>query len=292
MVKVYSAPVNPSDIFFVVGQYGSIKHFTTLPVGCGFSGAGVIVDVGEGVPQDFIGKRVSISHMPSRPGYIGTFRKYTYIPAKSVYPFPESLSFDDIANCMGANPITIAGFMDQAERDGHTVFINDAAASSLGKMFIRYCKKYNKTLINIVRRKEQADILKAIGTELILDSSDPNFFTDLKAMIKEHKPTAFFDAISGDFPGKVLALMPEGSTMYVYGGLSNKMTVDVDSGGLIFKNHTVTNFWIPTWLKHSTKETLMKWMQEIVTDMIQGGEVFGTEVSKTFPLSEFKEALK
>jgi NADPH2:quinone reductase len=291
MVQVYAAPVNPSDVFFVVGQYGSIKHFTDLPVGTGLSGAGVIVDIGEGVPQDFIGKRVSISHMPSRPGFVGTFRKYTYIAAKTVYPFPESLSFDDIANCMGANPITIAGFMDTAEKDGHTVFINDAAASSLGKMFIRYCKKHNKTLINIVRRKDQADILKKVGAELILDSSDPDFITHLKAMIKEHKPTAYFDAISGEFPGSVLAYMPAGSTMYVYGALSNKTTVSIEGGGLIFKDHRVSNFWIPTWLKTCGKETLMKWMQEIVSDMMQGGEVFGTEVSKIFKLSEFKEAL-
>ena len=230
--------------------------------------------------------------MPSNPGYVGTFRKYTYMSAKSVFPFPESLSFDDIANAMGANPITIAGFMDLAERDGHSVFINDAAASSLGKMFVKYCQKNKRTLINIVRRKEQVDILKEIGAELILDSSEPNFKQDLIEMIKTYKPTAFFDAIAGDFPGTVLSLMPEGSTMYVYGGLSNKPVVHGDIGGLIFKNHTITNFWIPTWIKNSKKEVLKKWMTEIITDLIAGGEVFGSKVIKTFPLSEWKAAMK
>ena len=230
--------------------------------------------------------------MPSNPGYIGTFRKYTYMSAKNVYPFPDTLSFDDIANSMGANPITIAGFMDLAERDGHSVFINDAAASSLGKMFVKYCQKNNKVLINIVRRKEQVDILKEVGAELILDSSDSNFKKDLIEMIKKYKPTAFFDAIAGEFPGTVLSLMPEGSTMYVYGALSNKPVVHWDVGGLIFKNHTITNFWIPTWIKTAKKEVLKKWMLEIVGDLLNGGEVFGSKVIKAFPLSEWKEAMK
>ena len=292
MVRVMTAPVNPSDNFFAIGQYGSTKKFTQLPVGIGFGGAGVIVKVGEGVSTDLIGTRVALNHMPSNSGYIGTYRKFTFMNAKSVYPFPETLEFDDIANCMGANPITIAGFMDLAERDGHTSFINDAAASSLGKMFVRYCKKHKMPLINIVRRQEQVDILKEEGAELILDSSDPNFFKDLKNLIKEYQPTAFYDALSGDLPGKILHLMPEGSHMYVYGALSMKKDVEVDAGGLIFKNHTVSNFWIPTWLKLTKKEKLLKWLQEIIQDMTEGGQVFGTKVSKTFPLSKWAEAMQ
>ena len=292
MVKVMCAPINPSDNYFVIGQYGNIKKFKEMPVGVGFSGAGVIEKVGKGVSESLIGSRVSINQMPSSPGYIGTFRKYTYMNVKSIYPFPESLSFEDIANSMGANPITVAGFMDIAERDGHSVFINDAAASSLGKMFSRYCIKHNKTLINIVRRPEQVKILEDDGAKLILNSGDISFEKDLKDMIKKYNPTCFFDAISGDFPGKVLAMMPEGSTMYVYGALSMKQMVNVDSGGLIFKNHTVSNFWIPTWLKNTKKEVLLKWMQEIIQDMVEGGKVFGSKVIKSFPIDKFDEAMQ
>ena len=86
--------------------------------------------------------------------------------------------------------------------------------------------------------------------------------------------------------------MPAGSTMYVYGGLSNKTHVSVDSGGLIFKNHTATKFWIPTWMKSTKRETLRKWMEYIIKDLMSGGEIFGTYVSKTFPLSEWDKAMK
>ncbi|CAI2374170.1 unnamed protein product [Moneuplotes crassus] len=292
MVKVMTAAVNPSDNFFVIGQYGSTKKFKQLPVGTGLSGAGVVVEVGEGVSEDLIGARVALNQMPSNPGFIGTYRQYTFISAKTVYPFPETMSYDDICNAMGANPITIAGFMETAERDGHSAFINDAAASSLGRMFAKYCKVHKLPLINIVRRKEQVDILKEEGAELILNSSESTFFDDLKAMIDEYKPTAFFDALSGDFPQKVLHLMPSGSTMYVYGALSLSPTVNISGGDLIFKNQTISNFWIPTWIKNTKKDVLMKWMRDIVQDVMEGGTIFGTKVSKTFPLADFDSAMK
>jgi NADPH:quinone reductase-like Zn-dependent oxidoreductase len=168
---VFSAPVNPSDNYFSIGLYGSTKQFKTLPVGCGFSGAGQIVSVGDDVSKDLIGKKIAINQMPSSPGYIGTFREYTKVRADSVYPFPDELSYDDIANAMGANPITVAGFMTIADRDGHKVFINDAAASALGKMFNKYCNKHGHTLINIVRKQKQVDMLTELGAKIVLNSS-------------------------------------------------------------------------------------------------------------------------
>jgi NADPH:quinone reductase-like Zn-dependent oxidoreductase len=77
---------------------GTLNKFKTLPVGVGFSGAGEIIKVGKNVPSKLIGNRVSINHMPSSPGYIGTYRKYTYMNIKSVYPFPNTIDYDDIAN--------------------------------------------------------------------------------------------------------------------------------------------------------------------------------------------------
>ncbi len=47
--------------------------------------------------------------------------------------------------------------------------VNTAAASALGRMMIRYFRTNGIKVINIVRRKEQVDILKSEGAEFILD---------------------------------------------------------------------------------------------------------------------------
>lgn len=43
LIKVDSAPINPSDIAFLHGAYSSSKQFPTVP---GFEGAGTVVESG------------------------------------------------------------------------------------------------------------------------------------------------------------------------------------------------------------------------------------------------------
>lgn len=46
--------------------------------------------------------------------------------------------------------------------------IHTAAASSLGKMLVKMCIKYNIPLLNLVRRQEQAEALRKLGATLVL----------------------------------------------------------------------------------------------------------------------------
>ena len=101
-------------------------------------------------------------------------------------------------------------------------------------MFVRIWKEYDITLINIVRRQEQVDMLFEEGAEIILNSSDELFEEELKIAINTYKPKWFFDAIGGEFSSKVLSLMPNYSTMYVYGNLSGQ-PIQYNPRNLIFK---------------------------------------------------------
>jgi NADPH:quinone reductase len=158
-------------------------------------------------------------------------------------------------------------------------------------MLIRICKKYEIVLINIVRRQEQVDILREEGAEIVIDSSTDAFEEELKHKIREFKPTAFFDAIGGKFPSKVLSLMPNNSTMYVYGNLSGE-PIYYDATNLIFKGHNISHFFVWAWINNLSAEDKSKWFGCIVDDINSGGEIFGTKISKSFPLSEFEEGMR
>lgn len=47
--------------------------------------------------------------------------------------------------------------------------VHTAAASSLGRMMVRYFQNNGVRVINIVRRQEQVDILKKEGADIIFD---------------------------------------------------------------------------------------------------------------------------
>lgn len=48
--------------------------------------------------------------------------------------------------------------------------------------------------------------------------------------------------------GIILKLMPKGSTAYVYGSLSKKVTTQVDTIDLLYNDKTLKGFFLPNWM--------------------------------------------
>ena len=78
----------------------------------------------------------------------------------------------------------------------------------------------NYPLINVVRRKEQLDLLRSLGAKHVLNSSSDLFADELKAMCERLGATVAFEAIAGNMTGTVMNAMPDDSVVYVYGALS------------------------------------------------------------------------
>jgi NADPH:quinone reductase-like Zn-dependent oxidoreductase len=75
-------------------------------------------------------------------------------------------------------------------------------------MLNKICIKDGIGLVNIVRSKEQADILKKIGAKHIVDSMSPSFMDDFTNALVETGATIAFDAIGGGkLAGQILTCM-------------------------------------------------------------------------------------
>jgi hypothetical protein len=48
--------------------------------------------------------------------------------------------------------------------------------------------------------------------------------------------------------GKILKLMPKGSTIYVYGLLSKDIHAPVDTVDILYSDKSVKGFFLPNWL--------------------------------------------
>ena len=93
-------------------------------------------------------------------------------------------------------------------RENHKALVHTAAASNLGQMLNKICIKDGIGLVNIVRSKEQADILHKIGAKYVVDSSADTFMDDLTAALVETGATIAFDAIGGGkLAGQILTCM-------------------------------------------------------------------------------------
>jgi NADPH:quinone reductase-like Zn-dependent oxidoreductase len=124
--------------------------------------------------------------------------------------------------------------------EGHTALVHTAAASNLGQMLQRICLADDVALVNIVRRPEQADLLRTQGATWVCDSSAATFTDDLTDALTETGATIAFDAIGGgDLASTILTCMERAAgagqefnrygsdtlkQVYIYGGLDRSPT--------------------------------------------------------------------
>jgi NADPH:quinone reductase-like Zn-dependent oxidoreductase len=213
IVQVEAAPINPSDLGLLLGpadiatmraggtaerpvltltiperRVGAVRARMGESMPVGNEGAGTVVRAGTDV-ADMLGKRV---------GMLGgaMYTQYRKLPAKACVVLPDGASAADGAS-MFVNPLTALGFTETMKAEGHKAIVHTAAASNLGQMLNRICLADGIPLVNVVRREDQAQILRDLGAEWIVDSSDPDFQTKLVEAVAATGATLAFDAIGG-----------------------------------------------------------------------------------------------
>lgn len=254
VVRVEAAPINPSDLGLLIGaadmstakasgDKGAPVITAKVPEGAmramagrldesmpvGNEGAGVVIRTGSSdAAKALMGKTVAM---------IGgaMYTQYRTLKVRECLPLPAGTTPAEGASCF-VNPLTALGMTETMRREGHKALVHTAAASNLGQMLNKICIKDGIPLVNIVRSKEQADILHKIGAKYVVDSTAPSFLGDLTNALVETGATIAFDAIGGGkLAGDILNCMEVainktakeysryGSNVhkqvYVYGGL-------------------------------------------------------------------------
>jgi NADPH2:quinone reductase len=154
-------------------------------------------------------------------------------------PMPDGTDPVDAAAPF-VNPLTALGMVETMRLEGHTALVHTVGASNLGQMLQRICTADGIDLVNIVRKPDQVELLKANGAAYVVDSSSDSFIDDLAEALRATGATIVFDAIGGgDLVGTILGQMEkvavEGNAYnrygsdtlkqaYIYGGLDRGPT--------------------------------------------------------------------
>lgn len=281
LIKVFAAPVNPSDLSYLDGDYGIKKK---LPKAGGMVGAGQVVETGSGAITRFMkNKRVAFSSLLSEHG---TWAQYTLADAKQCIVLKKNISYEKGAN-MIVNPLTVMAFLEIVKERNIKAIVHTAAASALGIMLEREARTRNIRVINIVRRQEQVDLLKKEGAEHVLNSSLKDFDRKLKVLCGKLNANLAFDAVAGKLTLVLMQNMPAQSHIIVYGGLSGE-ACQTHPGDLIFRNSVLEGFWLTSWL--STR-SLLKTLSLARKVQARLGTTLATDVSQQLGLSEARAGI-
>ena len=241
LVKMAASTINPSDIGFLYSTSGYSNR--SLPVTPGIEGSGTVIVASSGfLPNLLLNKRVACTRVGTGDG---TWAEYLLTKASLCSPLKKDVSLESGATLI-VNPMTTLAFFEIIQKGEHAAFVNTAAASQLGRMLVRMAKKKGIPLINIVRRKEQSDLLRSLGAEHVLVSTEASFDQKLKELTHRLTATLFLDAISGDFTQRLIDASPTGSLILLYSNLSQS-PAKINPNSLWYFNRRVEGFILSTW---------------------------------------------
>lgn len=247
LIKVVAAAVNPSD-------YGS--WFRCRPEQCPFAtgkeGCGIVVATGGGLAtyRCPVGTKVGFIGLKDKQG---SYSEYVVADAiSSVFAMPDDVPIEDAASFF-VNPYTALAILDTVKNtEGSPAFVHTAAASQLGQMLVKVAPSEGVQLINVVRRQEQAELLRKLGAEHVVVTGDSDDWKEsLVSKIKELGATVAMDAVAGEMTGDLLKLLPKKGSVYVYGGLAGKVS-NVDPMDMIYHEKKLKGFFLSSWIQQGS----------------------------------------
>jgi NADPH2:quinone reductase len=315
VVRMDASPINPSDLglMFAGADLSTVKCSgapndpvvtasipppmmktlagrvdQSLPVGN--EGAGVVLRAGSSdQAQALVGKVVAV---------LGgaMYAQFRCMKAGQCLVLPEGTTPMEGASCF-VNPLTALGMVETMRREGHSALVHTAAASNLGQMLNKLCINDGIGLVNIVRRRQHVDLLKAIGATHVVSSEAATFTDELTAALAATGATLAFDAVGGGrLASQILSCMEAAASrtakeysrygsathkqVYIYGGLDRGPTELVRNFGMAWG---VGGWLLPSFLQKIGPEAAQKLRERVAAEV---KTTFASHYTKEISLAE------
>ncbi|GAA1540743.1 zinc-dependent alcohol dehydrogenase family protein [Dactylosporangium maewongense] len=281
LVEMEAAPVNPSDLLLVRGDYGMRP---SLPSPLGGEGVGRVIDAGGGAGQHLVGRKVVIL-----PNYEqGTWADQVTTGYRNVVPIREDGDPLQLA-MLPINPATAYLLLHKFATlaPGDWVGLN-AANSAVGLCVIALARLRGFKTLNLVRREAAAETVRDAGGDRVIVAGD-----DLPAQIADALDGAelglALDATAGRTVADLAAALRFGGTIVSYAYATDAPPA-VRAHDLIFNEVTHTGFWLLNWLRHAPR-TEIEQTYRALNDLVADGDLT-VPVDATYRLDEYHEAIE
>ncbi len=280
LVRLRARSINPSDLLTVRGLYGALPRLPATP---GLEGMGEVAATGAGVDGLQPGRRV----IPL--GVQGTWQEYVLAAPEQLIPVPDAVS-DQTAAQFVVNPLT-AWIMtvEELALEPDEWLLQTAAGSTLGRVVLQIARQRGFKTINVVRRREQAEELKALGADECISTDDEDLAERVREITGKAGLTKAIDAVGGTTGAAVMSALGRGGVMLVYGLLSGR-PMPVDGGRMIFNSTTLRGFWLGEWLRSSAPARVQAVTAEMLRAMASNEIV--PPVEAEYPLADVLKAIE
>jgi mitochondrial enoyl-[acyl-carrier protein] reductase / trans-2-enoyl-CoA reductase len=278
VVAMRAAPINPADLNQIEGKY-PIRP--ALPATPGFEGAGVVGELGSDV------KGLTNAALVILPHNIGTWRETVAVKAEDLVVVPAGIEPVHAA-MLKINPMTAWRLLhDYVELQTGDWLIQNAANSAAGRAVIQIAHELGYKTVNVVRRAELIDELRAEGGNVVLVDGD-NLREEVKNATGAAAIRLGLNAVGGESALRLANCLAPAGTLVTYGAMGLQ-PLKLPNGLLIFKDLRFRGIWINKWYDNATPTQRMDAFHPLF-DMAKRG-LLKTKVERAYPLSEAKAAV-
>lgn len=279
VIDLEIANINPSDCLTVRGMYGILPQ--TFPATLGNEGVGLVSKLGEGVPEQMLGQRVSL------PIGGGVWASQILGRADKLLPLPKELPAEQLAMALVNPPTAYLLLTSVVEVPKGGWVIQNAANSNVGQAANVFAKDLGINILNLVRSDMAAATLE--GCDHILRSDDPDLKAKIKAATGGTPVSLALDAIGGDATMQLADCLSPGGTIVSYGALSGH-ACKLAPQHTIFKGITLKGFWLVNWFNSASPQDFIAMSQRVGQKIADGS--LNVPVEATYGLDQAVEALQ
>jgi trans-2-enoyl-CoA reductase len=278
-VKILASPINPADLNWIEGTYGTRPVLPAVP---GTEAVGEVVE--SRVPSLVVGTRVILL------SYAHGWQQQRVLHRHEVLPVPKELSIFDAA-MLKVNPATAWRMLhDFVNLPKGAVLLQNAANSGVGRCVIQIARACGWRTINFVRNPETMTELQELGADLVCTDDEEGKQRAL-AYLNQHGERAMlaFNAVGGESAMRQFDLMKDGGVQVTYGAMGRR-PVSVPNQFLIFRDVCCRGFWLSRWLSQASAAEITVMYEKLMELILMGG--LKQPVDRMLPLSDFAYALE
>ena len=276
-VKVLAAPIHPSNLLQVSGQYGISPALPAIP---GSEGIGRVVELADDVAHLKVGQRVMLAGG-------STWCEEIVGPAEQFIPLPDVGDTEQLS-MITINPMTahlmLSSFVDLKEGDW---IVQSAANSAVGEFVIQLAKQRGIKTVNIVRRESLIDELKALGADVVLVDG-PDLTKRIGEATNGEPIRMAIEAVGGDVFGQIVEALAFGATLVSYGAMSMVLP-QLPIPSIVFNDVRVRGFWLQKWLQSASPEDKQAAFGVVIPLIVSGA--IKAKIDSRFSLDEIKQAV-
>jgi len=260
------------------GKYGAEPP--KLPMVPGAEGVGCIAKCGAEVSHVKPGDRVLL------PG-TGTWRERVKAPAKAVFALPAGVDPQQLAMLRVNPPTAYLMLHDFVPAKAGNWVIQNAANSGVGHCLIRLAREVGMKSVNVVRRAELVEPLRAFGGDVVLTDGE-DLDARVRAAIGGGALPLAIDAVGGAATQRLARCVDDGGTVVNYGLLSGE-PCRIDGRETVFRNVALRGFWLRRWFMVTPPGEIAALYRTLTARIADG--TLKVEVEAVYPAEKIRQAV-